>query len=512
VIYKSNFYSGGYIMDIRVDTAKLNNVQTEAAVVAIFEDTQQLSEELEMIDQVLGNTITRLIEHEQLKGKYGEINPIDTLGKLPYEYLVLVGMGKEKDFNTDKLRGIVSEACRYLRNKQIQNIAFFVPSTDLTLKLTGQIITEGAVLGLYTFRKHITAKPEQKGIQHFTIIAPDKNAAEQIKSGLNTGRIIAEAVNLTRDMVNEPSNFMTPENMADVAKKIAQDNNLEIDIFEREAIQQLGMGALLGVSQGSNNPPKFIVLKYKGRSDNKLDLALIGKGLTFDSGGISLKPSEKMEEMKGDMAGGAAVLGAISAIAQLKPAINVAAVIAAVENMPGGKAYKPGDVVQAMNGKTIEVISTDAEGRLTLADALSYVNIKLKAKHIVDVATLTGACITALGNICSGLFSNNQPLADQVKAASAASGELTWQMPMFEEYKEQNKSDVADMKNTGGRPAGAITAALLLSEFAAATPWVHLDIAGVDQTDRERKYYVKGATGIPVRTLVNLAINMSDEK
>jgi len=240
-------------------------------------------------------------------------------------------------------------------------------------------------------------------------------------------------------------------------------------------------------------------------------VALIGKGITFDSGGISIKPSEKMDEMKGDMAGGAAVMAAISAIAQLKPKINVMAVIPATENLPGDSALKPGDILTAMNGKTIEIISTDAEGRLILADALGYVK-KLGAKSIVDVATLTGACRVALGDVCSGAFGNNQELVDKVIAAGAEAGELIWQMPMYEEYKEQNKSEVADIKNVGGRYGGAITAAQFLAEFAGDTPWVHLDIAGTSMREKERNYLVKGATGVPVRTLVNLVLSLAQER
>ena len=273
-------------------------------------------------------------------------------------------------------------------------------------------------------------------------------------------------------------------------------------------MQELGMGALLGVAQGSQQPPKFIIIKYRGGDSNDIDLLLAGKAITFDSGGISIKPSEGMGEMKGDMAGGAAVIAAMGAIAQLKPGINVTAFIPAAENLPGGRAAKPGDVLTAMNGKTIEIISTDAEGRLILADALSYANT-LKARRIVDVATLTGACMVALGKICSGAFANNQELANAVVAAGNETGERIWQMPMFEEYKEQNKSDVADIKNAGGRYGGAITAAQFLAEFAGDTPWVHMDIAGTNMTDKEQGYLVKGATGVPVRTLVNLVLSLA---
>jgi leucyl aminopeptidase len=262
------------------------------------------------------------------------------------------------------------------------------------------------------------------------------------------------------------------------------------------------------VAKGSQQLPKFIVLNYKGSDSAETDIALIGKAITFDSGGISIKPSSGMEEMKGDMAGGAAVMAAMSAIAQLKPGINVTAIIPATENLPGGSALKPGDVLTAIGGKTIEIISTDAEGRLTLADALGYAK-QNGAKQMVDVATLTGAMQIALGDICTGAFSNNQELVDRVIAAGAEAGERVWQMPMYDDYKEQNKSEVADIKNVGGRLAGSITAAQFLAEFAGDTPWVHLDIAGTSMSEKERTYLVKGATGVPVRTLVNLVLSLA---
>jgi leucyl aminopeptidase len=268
------------------------------------------------------------------------------------------------------------------------------------------------------------------------------------------------------------------------------------------------MGGLLGVSQGSQQPPKFIILGYKGKPTTDIDLVLAGKGITFDSGGISIKPSEGMADMKGDMAGGASVMATLMAVARLKPKINVTVLVPATENLPSGTAMKPGDIIKAMNGETIEVLNTDAEGRLILADALSYA-VKLKAKAIIDAATLTGACMVALGKICTGVFSNNQELADKVLAAGKEAGELSWQLPMFEEYREQLKSDIADIKNIGNRYGGAITAAKFLADFVGDIPWVHLDIAGPADSDKEKSYLVKGATGIPVRTLVNLVLNLA---
>jgi leucyl aminopeptidase len=371
-----------------------------------------------------------------------------------------------------------------------------------------QAITEGAILGLYTFRKHMTGEADFGEVKQLTIAEADEVKLPDLQEGCRKGKITAEAAILTRDMVNEPSNYMTPASMAATAKNLAEAYGLKINVLEREQMQELKMGALLGVSQGSDRPPKFIVLRYKGNDSEKIDVALVGKGITFDSGGISLKPSDGMDEMKGDMAGGAVVMAAISAIAQLKEEINVMAVIPATENMPSGSAFKPGDILTAMNGKTIEIISTDAEGRLILADALAYTKT-FDVKYIIDVATLTGSCVVALGDICTGVFGNNQELVDKIIAAGNEAGELMWQMPMFDEYKELNKSDVADIKNTGGRWGGAITAAKFLAEFVGSTPWVHLDIAGTSSIEKERGYSIKGATGVPVRTLVNVILSLT---
>jgi leucyl aminopeptidase len=295
--------------------------------------------------------------------------------------------------------------------------------------------------------------------------------------------------------------------MAEAARELAAKYGLKIEVFEKEKMQELGMGGLLGVSQGSQQPPRFIVLSYKGNTTADPDLALVGKGITFDSGGISIKPSENMDEMKDDMAGGASVLATLMALAQLKPRINVTALVPATENMPSGTAMKPGDIITAMNGKTIEVLNTDAEGRLILADALSYAN-KLGARAIIDVATLTGACQIALGKITTGAFTNNQPLLDKVIAAGKETGEPVWPMPMYEEYREFIKSDFADIKNIGNRYGGAITAAKFLEEFVDKTPWVHLDLTG-PISDKDKGYLVKGATGVPVRTLVNVVLGMA---
>jgi leucyl aminopeptidase len=403
----------------------------------------------------------------------------------------------------------MGDACRYLRQRNVKNVASVILGTDnekIAMSDAVQAMTEGALLGLYTFRRHITKKENNLGeIKALTIVGKEKAA---IQKSISRGRIIAEATNWARDIINEPANFMTPSDMAEAARQLAEKYGLVVEIYDKEKMAETGMGALIGVSQGSQQPPKFIILSYKGKDTAEVDIALVGKGITFDSGGISIKPSERMSDMKGDMAGGASVLATLIALAQLKPKINVTALVPATENLPSGSALKPGDILKAMNGKNIEVLNTDAEGRLILADALSYAK-KIGAKAIIDVATLTGACMVALGNICTGAFSNNRRLEDRVVAAGKEAGENIWPMPMYDEYKEQLKSDIADIKNIGGRYGGAITAAKFLAEFINNTPWVHLDIAGTSDTDKEKGHLVKGATGVPVRTLVNVVLSMA---
>ena len=498
-------------MEIKATIDDITKVKADAIVLDFFEEMPHPEGDLATVDRALDGAISQLISQGEIKGKLSEITIVHSLGKLPAARVVVVGLGKKEELTQDKIRGVVAETCRLLRQKDIESVATIAQGAGvagISVENAAQAVTEGALLGVYSFRRYMTKEAEYGEIKQLTIVDADETKLPSLERGCNLGRILAEATNLARDMVNEPANYMTPSQMAETARQLSETRGLELNVLEREQMQELGMGALLGVARGSQEPPKFITLHYKGGNSTEIDVALVGKGITFDSGGISIKPSEKMEEMKGDMAGGAAVMAAISAIAQLKPRINVMAIMPATENLPSGSAQKPGDIVTAMNGKTIEVVNTDAEGRLVLADALGYAN-KLGAKHIVDVATLTGAIMIALGNIYIGAFSNSKELIDRVIAAGADAGELIWQMPMHEGYKEQIKSDVADIKNIGGRPAGSITAALLLAEFAGDTPWVHLDIAGTNMSEKERGYLVKGATGIPVRTLVNLVLSLA---
>ncbi len=493
-------------MEIKAMSGEIARVTAGAVLVSIFEGEKSPEGDAAIIDKAMGGTIKELIKLGDIKGKEHELTLLHTLGKLPADHAVIMGLGKKDELTVTKLRHAMGDAVRFIRGKNGSSIAVPVPgagANGIKAEEAVQAMTEGAILGLYTFKEYITKKDSENGdIKTITIIGSDKAMMEK---AIANGKIMADATNWARDMVNEPSNHMTPTDMAEEAMKMAKENGLKVEVFDKENMKELGMGGLLGVAQGSNQPPKFIVLTYNGRSSKDIDWALVGKGITFDSGGISIKPSENMGDMKGDMAGGASVMAAIKALAQLKAKANVVAIIPATENMPSGTAQKPGDIIRISNGKTVEVVNTDAEGRLILADGLSY-TVKLGAKQIIDVATLTGSCQVALGNITTGAFTNSQPLLDKVIEAGKEAGEPTWQMPMFDDYKELIKSDVADMKNSGSRYGGAISAAKFLEEFVDKKPWVHLDIAGTYDTDKDKGCQCKGGTGTPVRTLVNLVM------
>lgn len=500
-------------MEIKVTVGDVIQTRSDTVILNYFENSEKLEGDMEIIDKALGGVISQLIQKGEINGKFKEITLLYTLGRLPSPKVAIVGLGKKSELNQNKIRDAIAEVCKMLRQKspeKIDSVAHGAGISGIDLEVVGQAISEGALLGTYTFKKHITKAPDYKEIQELNILVKDNQSVSALRKGCEKGTIISEAVTLARDMVNEPANVMTPALMAEIAGQQAQKYNLGIKVMDREEMRQLGMGGLLGVAQGSQQLPKFILLNYGGRGTDKVDIALVGKGITFDSGGISIKPSENMGEMKGDMAGGASVIGAISAIAQLKPKVNVAAIIPATENMPSGTAMKPGDIISIMNRKTVEIISTDAEGRLILADAVSYAK-KMGAGKIVDVATLTGACRIALGDICTGLFGNSQELIDQIISAGTSAGEYVWQMPMYEEYKELNKSNIADIKNIGSRYGGAIAGAWFIGEFAEEVPWAHLDIAGTFMTDKDKGYMVKGATGVPVRTLINLVLSLEDK-
>jgi leucyl aminopeptidase len=498
-------------MKIKAVVGNIVDIKTDAIIVNCYQNTRRLDDTAAAVDKALDGTISALVKRGDIKGKLNEITLIHSMGKVAADRIVITGLGKKKDLTADKVSGAVAETCRYLRQRGVTSIATVPQGAGINRikpNDAARALTEGALLGLYRFRKYITKKENNsKDVKELRIITTEKEK-RHIEKAIDEGSIISEAVNWARDMVNEPANYMTPEKLADAARTLAEKYGLGIEVLEKEQMAEMGMGGLLGVSQGSQQQPKFVVLTYKGNATDTIDLALAGKGITFDSGGISIKPSEGMADMKGDMAGGATVLAVLIAVARLKPDINVTALVPATENLPSGTALKPGDIITAMSGETIEVLNTDAEGRLILADALCYAR-KLGAKAVIDVATLTGACQVALGNICTGVFSNNPELAEKLITTGNEVGERAWQMPMFDEYREQLKSTIADIKNIGTRYGGAITAAKFLADFIEDTPWVHLDIAGTSDTDKDKGYLVKGATGVPVRTLVNLVLSMA---
>jgi leucyl aminopeptidase len=495
-------------LEIKVIVGDIAQIEADAIVVNLFEGVDQPGGATAAVDKALDGAISSLISRGEIKGKFGEVTTVHTFGKLPARIVAIAGLGKRQDFNVDKTRGVAGEFCRALRKSNCHKIATILHGAGIG-GIELEALAEGALLGLYNFAKY--KRPEYEDIEEILIAVREKEKVPILEPAIGKGKLVAEATNLARDMVNEPANYMTPNQMAETAKEIASKYNLEFKVFDREDMEAMGMGALLGVAKGSNQPPKLITLSYKGDERSEKALGFLGKGITFDSGGISIKASEGMSEMKGDMAGAAAVMTALGAIAQLKPQINVTAIIPATENLPSGTALKPGDLLKAMNGKTIEVINTDAEGRLILADALSYAQ-KLGLSPLIDLATLTGACRVALGTLYSGLFGNDQDLVDKVLRAAERTGERMWQMPMPEEYKEQIKSEIANVKNTGNRYGGAITAALFLSEFVDNTPWVHIDIAGTASSNKESGYTVKGATGVGVRTLAELALSEAESQ
>lgn len=494
-------------MDIRVFKGDITQQQTGAIVVNLFEGITSPGGATGAVDSALDGAISSLIADGEIKGKLGEMTLIHTLGKMQSSRVLVAGLGKADSFSLDRVRSVSAQSCRRLRSIGIESIATIAHGAGiggLDTRSCGQAIAEGSLLGDYRFDKYKSDSDKAPNINELVIVESDDSKIADLEHGISEGKIIADAVALCRDMSNEPANGMTPSIMVERSLEVAKESGLKLEVLERSDMAELGMGAMLGVAQGSDEPPKFIILKYEGDPENKdNNLALVGKGITFDSGGLDIKPASGMLTMKSDMSGGAAVIAAMKAIGKLRPTINVTAIVPATENMPGGGAQRPGDVVRAMNGKTIEIGNTDAEGRLVLADAVAYAR-SIGLNRIVDVATLTGAISVALGDKCMGAFGNDQPFTDIVVSAGNEVDERVWQLPTWDEYKDQYKSDIADISNVGGRGAGSITGALIIGEFNDGASWVHLDIAAMARTGSTKGYMTKGATGVPVRTLVNL--------
>jgi leucyl aminopeptidase len=500
------------MMEVRGSSQTLAKVDADALAVPVFKGEKADNEFLKSLDKAVSGLISSVIKSEEFSAKEGETAYFHLSGSgLKARRLLLIGCGERSDYKARQVSQMAGSAARFLRSKNAKTISI-VPRADDEAGKVAQYVIAGAIMGLFEPDKYRTKEKEQREITRFEVLidGADKSALQR---GVERGRIIGESVNFTRDLANEPGAYMTPTIMAQRAKAIAKEFGLSFDALDQKQMEKLGMGSFLGVARGSDEPPRMIVLKYTPPRKTNTDglLALVGKGITFDSGGISLKPGENMELMKYDMTGAATVLGTMRAIAQLKPSIPVLGVAPCSENLPSGKATKPGDVLRAMTGKTIEVINTDAEGRLVLADAIAYAR-KLGATQIIDMATLTGAVSIALGDVNTAILGTDQVLIDSVIDAGREVGEKFWQLPLDKEYTNQIKSDIADIKNVGGKKAGTITAAAFLKEFAEGISWAHLDIAGTAWGDPATPFRAKGPTGIAVRTLVEFVERAARQK
>lgn len=461
-------------MEIKV-SENVKNTPVEVLVINKFEG-EKTSEEL-------ANTYA--VDKDHFEGKFGQTYLLHTLGKIPADKILIIGFGKKEEFDHNKMREAVAKSIKKLQQIKAKKAAFdFDVNVDY-----GKSAAIGAMIADYAYDKYKSEKAHH--LEEITF-------AKFSEKDLNEGITFGEAMKFTRDLANTPAQIATPTKLAEIAKSFG---GIETKVFDKEEIERMGMGAYLAVGQGSVQPPKFIHMKYTGKNVKK-KIALIGKGICFDSGGLDIKPASSMLTMKDDMSGAACILGVMRALSKLKPDMEVHGIIAACENMPSGSSYKPGDILTAKNGKTIEIDNTDAEGRLTLADALCYA-CELGVDEVIDIATLTGACMVALGTVASGIMGNDEEMINRVIETAKDSGETFWQLPMFKEYFDSLKSDIADMKNTGSRNGGASAAGLFLQQFVKDTKWCHIDIAGTAYIEKPQKEFIAGATGAGVRTLLN---------
>jgi leucyl aminopeptidase len=490
-------------MKIEAISSGYAELEVQALAVPVFKGETIEDDFLKQLNNLTGGMVKSVMEAEELTGKEGESVLLYLLESgVRASRLLLVGMGDAAEYTAARVSQFGGTAVRALQSKKVKSVAL-IPRCPGAATRVASAAVEGAIMGLFDPGKYRTVDKEVREIEHLVVVIEGARK-DALEAGVSRGTIVGESVNFTRDMANEPGAYLTPTMMAERARQMAHEFGLSIEILDEAQMEQEGMGSLLSVSHGSDEPAKLIILRYtpaEVHGDGLL--ALVGKGITFDSGGISLKPGENMELMKYDMTGGATVIGALRAIAQLKPPVPVLGVVPCSENLPSGKATKPGDVVKAMTGKTIEIINTDAEGRLILADALAYAR-KLGASRLIDMATLTGAVSIALGDVNTAVLGTDQKLIDEIIAAGKDVGEKFWQLPLDSDYTKQIKSDIADIKNVGGRKAGTITAAAFLKEFVDDVGWAHLDIAGTAWGDEAKPYRAKGPTGIAVRTLINI--------
>ncbi len=492
-------------MKIEFREGAIERVQTPVLAVYGFEGSAAASgSDLPAATRAV---LERLQTSGELTGKAYECTLIHNPAGLAAERLLIVGAGKQEKFGAAQLMRVAGTAVRFARSKGIHQVSWLAPRPGLTPEMI-QNVVQGAILADYDADKYRSDRNAERRIDQLDLLTAGARPGSAETAAAERGRIITESQNFTRDLVNEPSNIMTPSALAGQAVAMAKQFGLESEVLGPDEIRALKMNAFWAVAQGSGEPPRLIVLKYTPPDAPPSPVVgLVGKGVTFDTGGISIKPAQNMDEMKTDMAGGAAMLGVMRAIAQLKPKTRVIAVVPATENMPGGRAFKPGDVITAMSGKTIEILNTDAEGRLALADALHYAKLQ-GATALIDAATLTGAVTIALGNTVTGVFGWDKEWVNRMLASAEATGERMWQLPVDDEFRDLYKSSIADIANTGGRYGGAITAAMFVGEFAGETPWVHLDIAGTRWNYEEKPFLAKGPTGHPVRALVHLLMSL----
>ena len=487
-------------MNIKVLKKSILDVTADVIVVNLFEGVKTPGGVTGVVDKAYKKIISDfVIKKEKFEGKYGSIYelPLVAEGKK----ILIVGLGKQESFTYTRIRDLsakVARLCNSYKNvKKVVSILHGAGIAGLNAELCSQMIVEGVVSGLYSFNKYKADKKEIN-LKEFTIVETDKDKFKQAEIGAERGVIVAKNLNMARDLINESSQYMYPETLADFAVK---NSGVKTTVYNKAQIKKMGMNAFLAVGQGSVHEPKFIHMEYKPEKKAKRKIAIVGKGITFDAGGLDLKPAASMLTMKDDMSGAAAVIATMKAISEIKPNVEVHGIIAACENMPSGSAYKPGDVITAKTGRTIEIDNTDAEGRVTLADALAYAE-ELGVDEIIDIATLTGACVVALGTVASGIMGNNEENIASFIETAAIAGERFWQMPMYEEYGETLKSDIADTKNTGGRMGGTSAAGIFLSKFIKDTPWLHLDIAGTAFLDKPNSEGIKNATGVGIRSLI----------
>ncbi|MCF7823838.1 MAG: leucyl aminopeptidase [Candidatus Marinimicrobia bacterium] len=472
----------------------------DAYIFGVFSD-KELSAEFQKEHPILTSQIALAMENGEFKAELNQSMVMYMPDCITSKRYVAIGLGESKSYNRDSLRQAAATGGKLALNLKAKKVAIEFMGEDILKAADAQALSEGLIMGSYRFLEYQKSEDPYKGIEHVTALSKS-----DILAPLQYGKQISAGVVLTRDLGNHPSNIATPTYLADTAEAIAKAGKMKITIYDREDFEKMGFGGLQGVAQGSDIPPKFIIMEYSGGGKNAKTLGLVGKGLTFDSGGISIKPSAGMDEMKFDMLGGAAVLGIMSIVAEIKPKINIIAVIPSTENMNGGEAYKPGDILTAYNGKTIEILNTDAEGRLILADGLAYITENYQLDGLVDFATLTGAVVVALGHRYSGIMTNDQSFADQLIKSGIDTQDRVWQMPLDDEYAQDIKSKIADIKNTGAaREAGTIAAGAFLREFVKeGTPWCHIDIAGSGWLKKGRSYQPEGPTGAGVRLIMEL--------